>query len=59
MKYKYEGPHDWLSNAVHRHGEKEILSRLMNLVQKVDADTIQDEFQDLMEKDSYFEPIKE
>lgn len=53
-KYKWSNPHDWLSHAVWEgkilHGE------LMALINEcIDADDIQDRFQDEMDKDGYFE----
>lgn len=56
-KYKWNSPYEWLADAVnHRtHSRDEIFSRLMNLARNADSDSLQDEFEDLMDIDGYFD----
>lgn len=54
-KFKWATPHDWLQDA---WGEGDISeSRLLDLVLKMDADTLQDAFEKQMEDDGYFDDL--
>jgi hypothetical protein len=62
-KYKYESPHEWLSEKVtqaYQSGNSSYLAGLLNdIIPKLDGDTIQDIFQDEMDGDGYFDEITE
>lgn len=56
MRYKWATAHEWLFNALENgpHDSNELNSRIRNILSKLDGDTIQDEFQDLMDSDGFF-----
>lgn len=54
--YKWEGPHDWLLSKAREWDAAELYSALSCVVDKVDADTLQDIFQSEMDADGYFTP---
>lgn len=56
-KYKWDSPHHWLLDAIHRRVVTS--EELWLLIQKVDADEIQDQFQSTMTEEGYFEEIVE
>jgi hypothetical protein len=60
---KYEGPHDWLNQYVRKKEAKGAIADLVNVIwclcQEVDADSIQDLFQDDMVADGYFDDTDE
>lgn len=57
-KYRWSNPHEWLQEAV---AKKQINTNdLLTLInQSVDGDQIQDLFQNDMDKDGYFDEVKE
>ncbi len=60
-RYRWATPHEWLLEKAEQHAAKndaaELLSILNSLVPKIDADTIQDEFQSEMDADGYFRDL--
>lgn len=54
--YRWEGPHEWLNWAVNNQRFGVGVHALLDLIHTyVDGDDIQFQFQDLMDRDGYFE----
>ncbi len=58
-KYKYSSPYHWLDDTASQWTQVELYAALMALAAQVDGDTIQDVFQSDMDKDGYFDAVKE
>ena len=54
MVYKWKSTHDWLCDAV-RNTRVTTEELLTMICEEVDADTIQDWFEDTMDEDGFFE----
>jgi hypothetical protein len=56
--YKWAGPHEWLMEKAQTAAENtdvaELLDIINTLVLHIDADAIQDHFQNEMDRDGYF-----
>jgi len=63
MAYKWDSPQEWLlekaGSLVRASDTAELFSIIQTLVQKLDGDSIQDEFQSEMDFDGYFEELQE
>jgi len=64
MTYKFENAHEWLENHIERlHNQPGDLHNValfniaMALAREVDADTIQELFERLMDADGYFDEV--
>lgn len=59
-KYKWANPQEWLLEKAESYSRAsetaELLSIIQTLVLKMDADSIQDDFQSEMDADGYFRP---
>lgn len=55
MKYVWDNPYEWLEQMSRGWGEVQLLREFLELVRHVDSDTLQDQFQDLMDEDGYFD----
>lgn len=56
--YKYATAHEWLEKRSQGWSESYLRSELMKLAYKLDSDQLQDEYQELMDEDGYFDPIE-
>lgn len=56
-KYKWESPQEWLMDVVWDWDATAVTKELMDLCCKLAPDTVQDHFQDLMDKDGFFNDI--
>jgi len=58
-RYRWSHPAEWLDHWIDEHQEVDALDHLAReLASKLDADQIQDLFQDEMDADGYFRPLK-
>jgi len=55
--YKWNSPHDWLSDKAKDWSKGRLYQELCTLAARHDADTLQDEYQDEMDQDGYFEEV--
>ena len=56
VEYRHKTPFEWL---LEHRDEDEVKDRLWEKVlPHVDSDTIQDVFEDLMDRDGYFKPVR-
>lgn len=58
-RYKYESAHEWLELKAATWTYDELLGQFKQLIYKLDGDTIQDQYQDDMDRDGYFEEATE
>ena len=59
-RYKWEHPKDWLDQKIANTKDIEELQKLcFDLANYLDGDSIQSAFQNEMEADGYFKPIRE
>jgi hypothetical protein len=62
-KHKWDNPQEWLNSVVQTHVANNDVNALVgiinSLVQKVNSDDIQDEFQNDMERDGYFKTTED
>lgn len=58
-KYRWDSPHSWLHDKMQDMEAGELFNLAVVLSYELDEDKIQDMFQPLMNKDGYFEEIKE
>lgn len=54
MGYKWTCPHDWLADTARGWSPEVLYANLCALAAKCDSDTLQDEFQTMMDEDGYF-----
>ncbi len=54
MSYRWSDPHDWLMDKLEGAGEDAILAYAKAMVRSLDADTLQELFQNEMDADGYF-----
>jgi hypothetical protein len=59
MTYRWANPHEWLFDKAHDEWTPEqLFAAFRDIVEKCDADTLQDLFQTEMDRDGYFDEIK-
>lgn len=58
MSYRYNNPHEWLDDAV-KNGKVSVVELLSFIHSSCDSDSIQDNFQSLMDSDGYFDEAEE
>ena len=57
--YRWDSVHEWLVEKIEEWRLGRCRAELKVLIAKLDQDVLQDEYQDLMSEDGYFEPLKE
>lgn len=59
-EYKWATPHEWLRHCLDNdvHDPNEMAVRIQGILMKLDGDTLQDAFEDLMDSDGYFNPVR-
>lgn len=57
MSYRWNGAHDWLADKLEGIGEDALLAFAQRMSQLMDADDIQEAFQEEMDADGYFEEV--
>lgn len=55
--YRWDSPHAWLIAKAQDWSESTLYRELVMLAHKLDADQLQDEYQDLMSADGYFNDL--
>ena len=58
-RYKWNTPHEWLMDAAQSWDSAQLYSALSSIIDKLDADTIQDLYQTEMSEDGYFVDLDE
>jgi hypothetical protein len=60
--YKWASPGEWLEDRLNRYAESDDMNAIHHIAQelltKLDSDQIQDLFQDEMDAEGYFKPIR-
>lgn len=57
MAYKYANPYEWLEAKSQEWNKEQLRAALLSLAINTDSDMIEDQYQDDMEADGYFEEI--
>lgn len=57
-EYKWSNPLDWLADRIANAEESELRGILHAVIDKLDADEVQDIFQAEMDEDGYFHPLR-
>ena len=58
LKYRWQNVHEWLHDHNEQWTLEETRQAMMEIALKCDSDTLQDIFQEEMDDDGYFEPLK-
>jgi len=59
MEYEWDSAHEWLVHKASTWGHDELLRTFYQVVKLLDGAQIEDQFQDEMERDGYFDEVKD
>ena len=58
MAFRWQTPYEWLAHACQKWSEEQLRIDLLALAIQADSDQLQDLYQDQMNDDGYFDPVK-